>query len=350
MKKILLIEDNREMRENTSEILDLANYAVLTAENGKIGVEIAKRDKPDLIICDIMMPDLDGYGVLHILNKDPETAGIPFIFLTAKAEKSDMRKGMNLGADDYLTKPFDDTELLNAVEVRLKRSEFFKKNYTRDLSGLITFIKEAKEFSLPDKVTSEYKVRPYKKKDSIFHEGDTPSFVYFINKGKIKTWRINPDGKEFITGTYEKGDFFGHLPVLEGGEYNDSAAAMEECELALMPQKDFQSLVYSEHEVSARFIKMLANNINENEKRLLSLAYNSVRARTASVLLDLHKKTKEGESIRTSREDMAGMVGTSTESLIRTLSDFKSEKMIEIDGREIIVNNPQGLEKVVKFS
>src|SRR5580692_476599 len=334
MKKILLIEDNREMRENTSEILDLANYVVVTAENGRKGVDVCKKEKPDLIICDIMMPDLDGYGVLHILSKDPETAAIPFIFLTAKAEKSDMRKGMNLGADDYLTKPFDDTELLNAVEVRLKRSEFFKKNYTRDLSGLITFIKEAKEFSLPDKVTSEYKVRPYKKKDSIFHEGDTPSFVYFINKGKIKTWRINPDGKEFITGTYEKGDFFGHLPVMEGGEYNDSAAAMEECELALMPQKDFQSLVYSEHEVSARFIKMLANNINENEKRLLSLAYNSVRARTANILLDLHKKAGK-ENIRTSREDLAGMVGTSTESLIRTLSDFKSDKLIEIDGREI---------------
>jgi len=84
MKKILLIEDNNEMRENTSEILSLANYAVLTAENGKVGVEMAKKDKPDLIICDIMMPDLDGYGVLHILTKDPETAGIPFIFLTPK--------------------------------------------------------------------------------------------------------------------------------------------------------------------------------------------------------------------------------------------------------------------------
>lgn len=350
MKKILLIEDNNEMRENTSEILGLANYAVLTAENGKVGVEVAKKDKPDLIICDIMMPDLDGYGVLHILSKDPETAGIPFIFLTAKAEKSDMRKGMSLGADDYLTKPFDDTELLSAVEVRLKRNDFFKKNYTRDLSGLISFINEAKEFSLPDKVASEYKVRTYKKKDSVYHEDDTPNFVYFVNKGKVKTWRINADGKEFITGTYEKGDFFGHLPVLEGSNYNDSAAVMEECELALMPQNDFLSLVYSAHETSARFIKMLANNINENEKRLLSLAYNSVRARTANVLLELHKKIKPGDTIRTSREDLAGMVGTSTESLIRTLSDFKSDKLIDIDGRDISIHNPQGLEKVIKFS
>ena len=350
MKKILLIEDNNEMRENTSEILSLANYAVITAENGKIGVEYAKKENPDLIICDIMMPDLDGYGVLHILGKDVQTAGIPFIFLTAKAEKSDMRKGMNMGADDYLTKPFDDTELLNAVEMRLKRNEFFKKNYTRDLSGLISFINEAKEFSLPVNVSSEYKIRAYKKKDSIYHEGDTPNFVYFINKGKVKTWRINLDGKEFITGTYEKGDFFGHLPVLEGGNYNDSAAVMEECELAMMPQNDFLSLVYSEHEISARFIKMLANNINENEKRLLSLAYNSVKARTAGVLLELGKKAKEGENIRTSREDLAGMVGTSTESLIRTLSDFKADKIIDIEGREIIVNDQKGLEKVVKFS
>lgn len=350
MKKILLIEDNNEMRENISEILSLANYAVLTAENGKIGVEVAKKNSPDLIICDIMMPDLDGYGVLHILSKDPETAGIPFIFLTAKAEKSDMRRGMSLGADDYLTKPFDDTELLNAVEVRLKRNEFFKKNYTRDLSGLISFINEAKEFNLPDKIASEYKVRSYKKKDSIYHEGDTPNFVYFVNKGKVKTWRINLDGKEFITGTYEKGDFFGHLPILEGSVYNDSAATMEECELALMPQNDFLSLVYSEHEISARFIKMLANNINENEKRLLSLAYNSVRARTANILLELYKKNKPGERIRTSREDLAGIVGTSTESLIRTLSDFKSDGLIEIEGREILILNSKGLEKVVKFS
>mgnify|MGYP000663310654 CR=1 FL=1 len=100
MKKILLIEDNMEMRENTAEILGLANYQVVTAENGKEGVRLAQAEKPDLIICDIMMPELDGYGVLHMLSKTPELASIPFIFLTAKAEKSDHRKGMTMGADD----------------------------------------------------------------------------------------------------------------------------------------------------------------------------------------------------------------------------------------------------------
>src|SRR3954465_5515474 len=107
MKRILVIEDNEEVRENTSEILELSNYKVFTAENGKQGVEIATREKPDLIVCDIMMPVLDGYGVLHLLSKNQDTSMIPFIFLTAKSEKTDFRKAMELGADDYLTKPFD---------------------------------------------------------------------------------------------------------------------------------------------------------------------------------------------------------------------------------------------------
>ena len=123
MKKILLIEDNQEIRENIAEILALANYDVLEAEHGKAGIELAKIENPDLIICDIMMPQLDGYGVLHLLSKNPATSGIPFIFLTAKSEKQDFRKGMNLGADDYLIKPFDDLELLDAVEMRLKKNE-----------------------------------------------------------------------------------------------------------------------------------------------------------------------------------------------------------------------------------
>src|SRR5690606_18791830 len=132
-------------RENTSEILSLANYDVITAENGKIGVELAQKENPDLIICDIMMPELDGFGVLHILSKKPETARIPFIFLTAKAEKTDIRKGMNLGADDYLTKPFDDTDLMNAIEARFRKSALQSKAYDTTSEGLDKFIRDAQQ-------------------------------------------------------------------------------------------------------------------------------------------------------------------------------------------------------------
>lgn len=115
MKQLLLIEDNDEIRDNTAEILELAGYKVRTAENGKVGVEMALEEKPDLIICDIMMPVLDGYGVLHLLNKNPDLTGIPFIFLTAKAERGDFRKGMEMGADDYITKPFSTQEVVERV-------------------------------------------------------------------------------------------------------------------------------------------------------------------------------------------------------------------------------------------
>jgi len=139
-KKILLIEDNDAMRENTSEILQLANYEVISARNGKEGVEMAGKEHPDVIICDIMMPILDGYGVLHLLSKNETTNSIPFIFLSAKAERSDLRKGMEMGADDYLTKPFDDIELLNAVESRVRKAEILRKEFSKSIEGLSELI------------------------------------------------------------------------------------------------------------------------------------------------------------------------------------------------------------------
>src|ERR1700733_15583379 len=136
MKKILLIEDNDDIRTNTAEILELSGYEVIMAENGKTGIEYAIEHKPDLIICDIMMPVLDGYGVLHAIHKNEAIKNTPFIFLTAKTERSDFRRGMELGADDYITKPFSGTELLNAVDGRLKKIDLLKQELLPGLEGL----------------------------------------------------------------------------------------------------------------------------------------------------------------------------------------------------------------------
>src|SRR6201987_3197092 len=119
MKKILVIEDEPEMCRNLTTVLRLEQFRALPAENGKIGVELAKKEKPDLILCDVMMPGLDGYGVIAALRADAETVTIPLIFLTAKAEKLDIRTGMNLGADDYITKPVAKADLLAAIHSRL---------------------------------------------------------------------------------------------------------------------------------------------------------------------------------------------------------------------------------------
>jgi len=122
MKKILVIEDEPEMRRNLTTILRLENFQPLPAANGRIGIELAKKEKPDLVLCDVMMPELDGYGVIAALRADTETVTIPFIFLTAKGEKPDIRAGMNLGADDYLTKPVAKSDLLAAIRSRLERA------------------------------------------------------------------------------------------------------------------------------------------------------------------------------------------------------------------------------------
>lgn len=110
------------MRRNLATILRLENFQPLTAENGRLGLESVRANKPDLILCDVMMPELDGYGVIAALRADPETVAIPFIFLTAKGEKPDIRAGMNLGADDYLTKPVGKADLLSAIRSRLDRA------------------------------------------------------------------------------------------------------------------------------------------------------------------------------------------------------------------------------------
>jgi DNA-binding NarL/FixJ family response regulator len=122
MPKILVIEDEPEMRHNLMALLRYSEYQAVAAENGRTGLEIARRERPDLIVCDIMMPELDGYALLQALREDAELAHIPFIFLTAKSEKEDLRSGMNLGADDYLTKPVANNEIIQAIEARLRRS------------------------------------------------------------------------------------------------------------------------------------------------------------------------------------------------------------------------------------
>ncbi len=343
MKKILLIEDNPDVRENTAEILSLAKYKVITAVNGKEGVELARQEKPDLIICDIMMPVLDGHGALHLLSKNEETACIPFIFLTAKAERTDFRKGMEMGADDYITKPFDDVELLNAIESRLKKTDLLKKEFKKDMDGIENFLSEARGIESLKKLSQQKDVRIYKKKDDIYKEGNYPKGIYFINKGKVKSYYSNELGKELITDLYKEGDFFGYLSLLQDEQYTNSASALEESEIYMIPKEDFFALLYKNAEVSKKFIEILSNNIRENEKQLVKLAYNSVRKRVAEALVKLSdtykKQDDERFSMNVSREDLANLVGTATETVIRTLGDFKDEKYIEVSGGSITILN-----------
>ncbi|MFC6998213.1 response regulator [Rufibacter roseus] len=351
MKKILLIEDNNEIRENIAEILSLANYDILEAENGKVGVELAKNEKPDLIICDIMMPQLDGYGVLHMLSKIPATSGIPFIFLTAKSEKDDFRKGMNLGADDYLIKPFDDLELLDAVEMRLKKNEILRADFQKNAEGLNNFMQEAKGLEeLDSLISNERKISVYKKKQQLFAEGQYPHSLFFLNKGKVKAFKTNEEGREYITNLYKEGEFIGYLDLLEDKTYRESAVALEDSELVIINKEEFHSLLYQNRDVANKFIKILSGDLADREERLLKLAYNSVRKRVAEALLLVEKQYQQEKGknfqVTISREDLANIVGASKETVIRTLSDFKDEKLIDINGGKITIVNSEKLARM----
>jgi response regulator RpfG family c-di-GMP phosphodiesterase len=157
-----------------------------------------------------------------------ETYGIPFIFLTAKSEKSDFRKGMEMGADDYLTKPFDGIELLNAIEIRLRKADSVKQQAAKGKEDISAFIKDAQKTGGLNLTSNERELYDYKKKQMIYSEGQRPKAVYYIKSGKVKIYKTNEDGKELITGIYSAGDFFGYTYILEEINYKENAQVLED--------------------------------------------------------------------------------------------------------------------------
>ncbi|PRY54373.1 CRP-like cAMP-binding protein [Arcticibacter pallidicorallinus] len=345
MKKtsILIIEDNDDIRESTTEILELANYQVFHADNGKTGVELAIKHLPDIILCDIMMPELDGYGVLFMLGKTPETSAIPFIFLTAKAERVDMRKGMEMGADDYLTKPFDDVELLNAIESRLQKKEKQEAFYNKSLEKIDSLVNRGDGLAELQKLVADRKIRTIKKKQIIFYEGDSPNGLYLLLSGKVKTYKISNDDRELLTSLYGPDEYIGVNALLSNDIYHETAEAVEDSSICMLPKEMVDQLVNHYPEVGKAFIKIIANNLKEKEDQLLQLAYHSVRKRMSQVLLRLAGNDPENAVLRISRDDLASMAGMATETVSRTLSDFKTEGLIEKKGSQIIILNAKKL-------
>lgn len=346
MKKILIIEDNKIMRDNIAELLQLTGYETEVAENGKEGVKKAKNSLPELIICDIMMPELDGYSVLHLLSKETETAGIPFIFLTAKSEKSDIRQGMNMGADDFLTKPFHDIDLLNAVECRLKKHAVINHQSDNRAEEAHLFLKESGENLSVEYLSKNYDGQHYKPKEFLYREGEYGHYLYLINEGQVKTYLLSEDGKEFITGIFKPGDFFGYKSLLEDRDYREFAETMQECQIYKIPKADFLSLIHKNRDVAEKFIKMISKNLTEKEEELIQLAYSSVRKRIAYKLREIIADTSDNFTC-ISRTDLANLVGTAKETLTRTLKEFKEDKIIDTDGSKITIINLEKLNELV---
>ncbi len=344
MKTILLIEDDTALRENTAELLELAGYSVITAPNGKIGVQKALAIIPQVIVCDIMMPEMDGYGVLQEMTKNPKTRHIPFIFLSAKTEHKEIRKGMDMGADDYITKPFEEEELISAIESRVARTKILfdrEKAKETEEDDAIRNLHQLKNF-----FWDEGEVSNYKRGMVVYNWGERSNAIYLILKGVVKTHTMDVNGKELITGLYKPDDFLGFTSFDENIPYNETATAVEDTELVGISKKQVSEILKKSQEVSMELMNLLTDNLSTVKNQLIQMAYSSVRKKTASTILQFVNviNPKPGNPIRILRSDLAATAGIATESLIRTLSDFKKDGLIEIEGRDIRVIDHQGLE------
>jgi CRP-like cAMP-binding protein/CheY-like chemotaxis protein len=343
-EKILVIEDNNDIRESTAEILEFSGYKVIQASNGKQGVELALQ-KPDLILCDIMMPELDGYGVLYMLGKNVETGSIPFIFLTAKSERIDFRKGMEMGADDYLTKPFDEIELLKAIEGRFAKEQKQKAHHSKTLLRLESLRTKSESGAAELKtLIAGRKIRQIKKGQVIYYDGDQPLGIYLILEGSIKTARRSDDGRELMTGLFKADDYLGVSALLLEQAFTETAEALEESAICLLHKDPVIALLNRYPDIGSQFIKILSNDIRDKEEQLLDLAYHSVRKRLSNILVKLSTQGKELD-FKISREELASMVGIASETVSRTLTDFKEEGLIDKKGSIVFIKDLERLQK-----
>ena len=346
MKRILVIEDNKAIRENIQEILQLAGYEVAEAADGKTGVELALKNIPDVILCDIMMPQMDGFGVLSVLRKRLETSTIPFIFLTAKAEHLDLRKGMDLGADDYLTKPFNSTELLNSILSRLSKKEGQANFYGRSFERLQNLVAKSTGLAELKKTITEHRNRIFKKNQVIYYDRDQANGLYLIVSGQVKTIKLDNDGRELMTGIYNGDEYLGIHAGLSNEAYTDTATAVEDCVICHIAKNQLEELLNLYPMIAREFIKILATDIREKEELLMQLAYHSVRKKMAEALLRLYRGNNASADFNAARENLAAMAGMATETVSRTLSDFKEEGLISKNGNVLTILDLDRLTKM----
>ncbi len=347
--KILVIEDNFEVRDNLVELLELDGYQVSQAENGRQGIKMAHEQDPDLILCDIMMPELDGYGVLKIVSRNEKLMHVPFMFLTALAEKSDIRKGMGLGADDYITKPFNEAELLDAVEVRMKKRAVIKDVMLHNKTSNRSFIDEKKAIhDFKDFLGSSPK-RTFLKKEEIYTLGQYTRNVYIVHDGLLKEIRYSEFGKELITDFYTADDIFGYYDHSMNSKLSATVTVIKQAQLSVIPVADFEKFLHEHEDFAILYRNQELRKIRYAYDKLVDFAYASLREKVAKSIYELSAKIGEREGVvEVSRTDLAAYTGLAKETVIRTLSELKKDAIIAVKGAEIEILDPLKLQAIFK--
>lgn len=340
-KRILIIEDDRVDRENITSILQLADYDIIAAENGKLGVEKACFYKPDLILCGVLLPELDGYGVLQVIMRNRSLQKTPLIFMSGKNKHEDIRRGMDLGASDYITKPLEESELLSAVASRLKIKEILE--YKTENKGALP-----QKWRIDDieKIFKLHKIKKFKTGSTVYCEGSIGNHIYYIVKGEVKTFRINRDGKELITEIYEDKSFFGFTSLLENKPYLENAEAIKPTELIRIKKYEMMTLIRSNPQLGLNFIDMLTHDLEHIKDHLMHLVYDSVRRKTADAIIQLHHQSEKNQPLEISRSDLASFLGIAKETLTRTLTEFKEKNLIRTYKNQIVILDEKNLQKI----
>lgn len=348
MTKVLLIEDDKVLRENTAELLELSDFEVITAPNGELGLKSININLPDIIVCDIMMPKINGYEVLNEVSKDNKTKYIPFIFLSAKTEHQDVRKGMNLGADDYITKPFTEEELVSAIKSRLAKASILKEKVEDNVHN---YSEKDELINLNDlkNFFDDYgNGLTFNKGDIIYREGDHSNFIYLITKGAVKCHKLDTKGKELATSLYKEDDLFGYTSFTHNLPHKETATAIKKTKLVGLSILQLSEIIKNNNKLAIALIDHLTDDLSHIKDQLLEMAYSSVNKKTASTILQFAEKInrRPNDPIKISRNDLASVAGIATETFIRTLTNFKEQGLIKSEGRNIVVLDIDGLKQI----
>lgn len=345
MKKILVVEDNESFRRNTIEILSLSGFELAGSANGKAAIQTALEFLPDLILCDIDLPGLDGFGVLAILRKSKSLKNVLFIFMTGIPENQDFRKAMNLGADDFIRKPFTGAELLRIINTRFDRlSDFIAKNGFDDQGSLTDQSNHSEIYPL----FSRQPATLLKKGDQLYRAGQQISFIPYMLEGRVRTTYTDYNGKELTTEIVNPGQFVGIANFITRTTWSEDAYAMEEVLVNFIPGTNLKKAIEENHRINQNIQRQLAQALCIKKEELFINAYQNLRGKIALVFLNLEVSawSEELEEIRfkITRNIIATIAGVAKESAVRTIIDFIDEGLIEESRKGFRILNHSKLE------
>lgn len=336
MKRALLIESDAGERKRIKEILELGGYKVESAKQGTEGLRKAEIIKPDIIICRISLKGGDGFSILYSIRQDINLAEIPFIMIADTRERSDRRRAMEMGSDDFIIHPFSEPELLKSIENQIERYNLLKNKFSSKDDREIK--QRYHEEPWVRVLIQNRKIQHYKEGDQIYRNGNNPAYVYYILEGQVKLFNLNEKGKELITEIVVSGEFFGYEPVMANCEYTQNSMALANSKILRISADEFQSILQGDSSLANGLLKVISSGVLEKEKDMLSLAYASVKDRIALRLVYLSKKF-DSNKIQISRKDLASLSGTSMETAVRILSEYKKLGFIDEDEQSIILKD-----------